>query len=318
MQETELKKISSLMGNAGIIGASLSVEWKEIEPQENHYRWDILDEPIRTLNAMGKLVTVRIFPGISTPNWVYEKGANAFEFIDANPFHGEEYYSAGHRLSTYGQTLRIPVPWDETFLAHWTKFIEAFATHYRDTNNIAMIHITGPTKHSAEMVLPKSKQDQQKWKSLGYTPEKLITAWTRCIDTFARAFPHTSLVLNLSPVIFNDNVMQEVPKYGYMKYGQRFRLQNNILLAGDEGMNRKDWDILREYSSKTTIGFQRQLLRLDSQRLSHDEKTKLRRANFQGTFEKGLSLGAKYFEVGAAEVVDFPDVVEEMAKRMRK
>jgi hypothetical protein len=35
-------------------------------------------------------------------------------------------------------------------------------------------------------------------------------------------------------------------------------------------------------------------------------------------FAQGLALGAKYFEVGATDVKDFPEVVQKTAEKLRK
>ena len=123
-----------------------------------------------------------------------------------------------------------------------------------------MVHVTGPNKHSAEMILPHTPKDLARWRELGYSKDKLIDAWRRCVDVYARAFPDHALVLNLSPTIDDNNVTIEVVEYAFGRYGQRIFLQNNILLA-DSNDRRVDWGILKEYATKTTIGFQRQLLR---------------------------------------------------------
>jgi hypothetical protein len=313
------KDFLDVLNTTGIAGVSLAAEWKDIEPQEGQYQWASLDEVMAKVTPMHKYVTLRMFPGISTPDWVYAKGAKAFEFVDKNPFHGEAFYPQGHRFSTHGAGLRMPIPWDEVFLASWEKFVEVYGNHYRNATNIAMVHVTGPTRHSAEMHLPKDREDQEKWRAAGYTPQKLIGAWKRSIDAFARAFPQTPLVLNLSPVIFEDGVMEEVVRYGYGQYGRRLFLQNNILMADNKRQKREDWNVLREYASKTTIGFQRGLLRLKERGdVAAPERLGLKRANFEGMFTQGLALGAKYFEVGATDVKDFPDVVKAAAERLKK
>ena len=113
--------------------------------------------------------------------------------------------------------------------------------------------------------------------------------------------------------------MEEVVRYGYGQYGRRLFLQNNILMADNKRQKREDWNVLREYASKTTIGFQRGLLRLKERGdVAAPERLRLKRANFEGMFAQGVALGAKYFEVGATDVKDFPDVVKAAAERLKK
>lgn len=313
-----LSNLGNILDNPGISGISYSFEWKELEKEKGKYDWTRPDEIIRAVKKKNKSVTLRVLPGISSPNRVYEQGAEPFVFTDRNPYHGKRYYARGHRYGTRGDTLKIPVPWDNVFLSAWEDFIAAFGNRYAKAGNIAMIHVTGPTAHSAEMHLPKSGKDRQKWKSIGYTPEKLIGSWSRCIDAFAKSFPETPVVLNLSPAVFDDGVPEAAVRYGHEAYGKRLFLQNNILRADNKSMKRKDWGILKAYAGKTTVGFQRGLLRLKGdKRLSKSDRLGIRRANLRGMLEKGMALGGKYFEIGFMDARDFPEVVEYFGKLLK-
>ena len=79
---------------------------------------------------------------------------------------------------------------------------------------------------------------------------------------------------------------------------------------------RADWKILERYRDVTSIGFQRQLLRLSRHGVQGEEKTALRRENFEKMFEEGLRRGARYFEIGADEARDFPDLVDRFAHKL--
>lgn len=314
----KVDNLHHILDTPGIAGVSLSVTWQALEPQQGTYQWALLDDQIAKVTKAGKRISLRILPGISTPDWVYAGGTQDITFVDKNPYHDQRFYPPGHRYRTLGHTLRIPVPWDMAFLRAWERFVAASGRRYAAEPALAMVHITGPTRHSAEMHLPKAKEDKARWMVLAYTPQKLIAAWKRCIDAFATAFPHTPLVLNLSPVIFHDGVMRAVAQYGYATYGRRLLMQNNILRADNHGMKRPDWEVLRTYAGKTTIGFQRGLLRLKHREgLSQSERRRMRRSNFEGMFAQGLMLGAQYFEIGRAEVRDFPDVVAKVAAQLQ-
>ena len=305
----------SLLQVPGVVGVALDEFWETVEPTEGAYDWTLLDARVAVAAKAGRSVNLRLLPGISTPSWVYKKGAAPFSFVDTNPFHGEQFYPEGHHQQTLGKSLQIPVPWDPTFEASWERTVAAMGSHFAGSSGIAMVHVTGPNTHSAEMHLPRTDEDRQAWQRLGYTDEKLLDAWKRSIDAWAQAFPKVPLAIDLSPTIFKDKVTERVARYGIEKYGQRFFLQNDILLA-ESKRDREDWDVLARSSKVATIGFQRQLLRLGSQGVPQDEKLRLRRANFEGMFTLGLSLGARYFEVGVGEVKDFPEVVSRFAKEL--
>lgn len=302
----------------GIKGVALSATWADLEPRSGEYDWSDLDARIDIVAKAGKKVGLRVLPGITTPEWVFGAGAARFEFVDRNPNHSERFYKRGHRQQTFGQKLAIPVPWDERFLTAWERFVTALGEHYKSAP-LAMIHVTGPTRHSAEMVLPHEDEDIRQWQAAGYTPDKLVGAWKRCVDVFARAFPNTALVLNLSPTIQKDGVVKQVVDYAFERHGRRLFLQNNILLADNRSMRREDWDILKSFASKTTIGFQRQILRLRGRSdVAREDQPAVRRGNFSGMLEKGLEMGARYFEIGAAEARDFPEIVRDTASRLTR
>lgn len=313
--EKRKDNMDAVLNNPAVSGICIAAEWRELEPEEGEYDFSLIDSVLKKAAAKNKTVSLRVFPGISTPEWVYRKGAKRFEFTDRNQEH--QGYPQGHRFNTYRKKVSIPLPWDTVFLSCWEKFVAAYGSHCRKAENIAMIHITGPTRHSAEMHLPKEPEDKKNWRDIGYSAQKMIEAWKRCINAFASAFPQTPVVLNLSPVIFDDEVMETVVRYGYGKYGQRFFMQNNILLADNKEMKRRDWAILRQYSAKTTIGFQRQILRLKQRGvLSENERVRIRKENFEGMFSQGMALGAKYFEIGLIEALDFPEILRKAAEQL--
>jgi hypothetical protein len=108
--------------------------------------------------------------------------------------------------------------------------------------------------HIGEMNLPKA---YQKWQQAGYTDEKLITAWTRIIDAYQKAFPNTPTNLNINePLGLNrSNVLKPVVSYVLATYPQKVYLQQNAMRAD----LRKDdliRQIIRDASSKTMVGYQ--------------------------------------------------------------
>jgi hypothetical protein len=315
----ELEKLGRATEVEGVKGVSLAFPWDMLEPKPGEYDWSPLIKALDQLSAKGLQVMLGIAPGMTTPEWVYDKGAKEFEFVDQNPYHGKEYYPEGHRFSTYNENLKIPVPWDETFLTAWENLVAELGRKINGKPALTMVIVSGPTRHSFEMHLPKRAEDKGKWLTMGYTPGKLISAWKRSIDAFAKAFPDIPLVLHLSPAIFADGVLEAVAGYGYDTYGQRFFMQNDILVPDDGNMKRADWSVLAKYRNLTTIGFQRGLPRIKGwQKLPRTEKLKLRKEQFEKMFDKGIGLGARYFEVGAPAVNAFPEVVTRADEQLRR
>jgi len=277
-------------------GVSLRASWKRLAPAPDRFDWSYLDSQMEAAGTAGKQVTLRILPGIHAPDWLYEQGAAAFEFTDSNPRH-----------PMFGHKLRLPLPWDETFLKAWGKLIAALGARYGGNPHLAILHVTGPNRNSAEMHLPHLPEDRQHWQEIGYTPEKLTRAWQRCIDAWAQALPHVRLSLNLSPVIFDDSVMRTVAQYGHEKYGRRFLLQNNALTAKPEH-RRPDFALLQEYARKTTVGFQ--MLGMAT------AKTNPRQGDLKQSIDNGLKMGAGYFEIYPHDAKRLPLVIEYGADKL--
>jgi hypothetical protein len=310
---------SAALKQPGIKGVALSEEWRALEPQPGRRDWSALDDEIQLVARSGRKVGLRLQPGIFTPDWVYARGARRFPFQDRNPYHANDGGRVTRPNETLGQSLTIPVPWDEGFLSAWEDFVAAAGKHYAGEPAIAMVHVTGPNKHFSEMHLPHEPEDRQRWQSMGYSEDKLVTAWKRSFDAYARAFPQAALVLDLSPVIFDDKVVERVVDYATGKYGRRVFLQNNILLGQNQGRERIDWKILDRYRNKTPIGFQRQLLRLNNQgQMTAARRRELRRDNFEKMLTEGMRLGGRYFEIGAQEARDFGDVVDRFGRQLSR
>jgi hypothetical protein len=310
---------SAALKQPGVKGVALSEEWRTLEPQSGRRNWSALDEEIQLVARAGRKVGLRLQPGIATPEWVYGRGARRFPFQDRNPYHAPGGGPVTRPNETLGQSLTIPVPWDEPFLSAWEDFVAAAGKHYANETAIAMVHVTGPNKHFSEMHLPHEPEDRERWRSMGYSEDKLVGAWKRSIDAYARAFPQAALVLDLSPAVFDDKVPERVVDYAVDKYGRRVFLQNNILLGENQGRERVDWKILERYRNKTPIGFQRQLLRLGNQgQLTPARRRELRRDNFEKMLAEGTRLGGRYFEIGAQEARDFGDVVQRYGRQLER
>ncbi|PLX96263.1 MAG: hypothetical protein C0621_02305 [Desulfuromonas sp.] len=313
-----LDLLGTLLERDDIVGISLGFDWNKLEAVEGRYDWQELEETLKRLHEKGKVAILGVYPGITTPEWVFEKGAERFTFRDENPNHSRDFYPEGHRFSTYGQVLSLPVPWSEPFLAAWERFVSALGKHFSGSDSLAMVIVTGPNRHSAEMHLPQTAADKKQWQRLGYTPEHLITAWSRSIDAFAKAFPTLPLILHLSPTINPaDGVTETVAAYGIKRYGSRFYLQNDILRADNGTMKRIDWAILKRYANETVIGFQRGLLRPAGwTELPRSERLKRLKSNLQGMFARGIDFNARYFEIGPHEARQFPEIVKNAAQRL--
>ena len=59
-----------------VVGIEYATEWKDLEPREGEYDWEVLDTLLETWGNHGKFVDLRIMPSNAdynvTPNWIFE------------------------------------------------------------------------------------------------------------------------------------------------------------------------------------------------------------------------------------------------------
>ena len=226
-----------------VYGLSWRFRWKTIEPQEGQYNWQPLDKALEITGNAGKKVILRMVAGIHTPDWVYQAGAKPFDFSN----------TALARSEHYAEGLRMPVPWDEIYLAKWEAFIRAFGKRYTGNSHLYSVAMSGGG-HIDEMNLPK---DYEKWQQVGYSDEKLIMAWKRIIDAYQRAFPDTptNLAINEPLGMQRSHVLNPIVSYVLATYPHKVYLQQNALKA-DLPRNGQIRQIIREAAARTIVGYQ--------------------------------------------------------------
>lgn len=240
--DVEQKAEQPELNDPNIYGLSWRFGWAKIEPADGQYNWSLVDQAIAITSKAGKKVMLRIVAGINSPDWVYQAGTKPFDFRNTDLRHP----------ATHRPDMRMPVPWDEVYLAQWETFIQTFGKQYNGNPNIYSIQMTGGG-YIGEMNLPKAFA---KWEQVGFSDDKLIAAWKRIIDTYQRAFPDTPTNLDINEPLGNrSNVLGPVVSYVLAKYPRKVYLQQNGLKA-DLPRDNQIRRILREAASQTLIGYQ--------------------------------------------------------------
>ena len=267
-----------------VSGISIRASWEAIEPEEEKYSWKYLDDVLSEAKKAKKKAMLRILPGIHTPSWVYKQGASFMELSDENPNH-----------RTYGQTLRTPVVWDQTYLKKWVQFVSALGKRYSQDATVTLVHIAGPTFNSAEMHLPKRGEGRRLTEKAGYSAGKLLQAWKTVIDAYAEAFPGKALALNISIPLSNDGTMEKIIDYGKARLGNRLCVQGNWLSSHTK-VTFPPYRVILNFPSKDaiTIGFQ----------MLGAAKNEYRMGPLDAAITKGLEAGAQYFEIYETDIED--------------
>lgn len=234
---------SAEIANPLVRGISWRFRWDTIEPDAGEYRWSKIDEALEASAVKGKKAMLRVTAGRYTPEWVYADGARKLVFENtcfAFP-------------DNYPETIVMAPPWDEVYLAHWTRFVRELGKRYATNPNIYSIQMTGGG-HQGEMNLPKC---WGVWADAGYTDDKLIGAWKRIITAYEGAIDGgtpTNLDIN-EPLAKKSDVMGPVLAWLRATYPGKVFVQQNGLNASsqyDAGIR----IVIRGASAWTTVGYQ--------------------------------------------------------------
>ena len=105
-------------------------------------------------------------------------------------------------------TVPLPLPWCLVFLRNWVAFVAALGERYDGNPAVVAVKVCGINGQTMEQVLPfKNVSDcspqpvdpAQQWAAKGYTPAKIVEAWSTIMNAYERAFPRTNLILMTGP-----------------------------------------------------------------------------------------------------------------------
>jgi hypothetical protein len=151
----------------------------------------------------------------------------------------------------------VPVPWDSIYQQNFSQLIAELGERYASDPLCVSVVLTCANSLSAEMHLPKTREDLAKWKALGNYEEKLREVYEKYTDEWAKAFPRQELSLHLSKVLdLPPQFCERVIDYGLGKYPDRFSIQNCQLTGRREDTGMMTYDLIQKYRDRAHHGFQ--------------------------------------------------------------
>ncbi|HEX5416989.1 MAG TPA: beta-galactosidase [Chloroflexota bacterium] len=279
--------------NPSIDGIVIRTFWQDVEPSPGQYNWNFIDGQVNAAAAHGKKVILIVLPGAFTPSWALDKVTTA-NFDSSYGF-------------TQGQPLRLPLPWDQTYLQRWDAFVQVLGQRYDPNPTVVLIPVAGPTSVSAEMSLPNGTDALGTWQSVGYTPDKFETAWISTIKSYARAFPSTQLSIILYPGLpipdpsASDKTRADITAEAVGQLGGKLAIQTSGLSARKEDHPRLGYQIVQQYAQQTTVGFEMGTSATEKpDRMGGPDPTTALRASI----DYGLNAGARYLIIYEKDVTN--------------
>ena len=133
-----------------ITGVCLLTDWAKVEPSKGVFYWRYFDDGIAAAVANHKLVELTIYSGKRSPEWVYADGAKRLDLTNERR----------------GNTVTMPAPWDNTFLADWNALVKAFGARYDSNPVVSYVTVTGPGR-GGELYFVNAPEDLSMLASVG-------------------------------------------------------------------------------------------------------------------------------------------------------
>lgn len=292
-----------LLKHPDLNGIVVRGTWQTVEPSEGRYDWRYFDEQIARVAGAGKLASLVITSGgLATPEWLLDQDVEQFTFLDRNPFH-----------RTAGDTLSIPLFWDDTFLSHKKRLIEAMGKRFADKPGLILVSAQCANATTDDWNIPR---DIAQWRKVGYTSEKLISACKQIIDATMAAFPKqfVRMAIGRVPTALGDppdKVAQAIIRYAHERYPNRFIVQRHNLSARTpdprETRQLHGWGVL--HGARPLIAAQMLWPAKDTRscRLNGGQKPCQAREMLARAMDIGEAYGISYVEVYGVDVLN-PDL----------
>lgn len=247
-----LKEIDqTLRDNPLISGVYIITHWNLVEAEQNKYDFERLDKVIDLVKDHSRYYKLAVAPGVYSPQWLYDRGALAFETVGSNP----------KRVDIYNKTVKIPLPWGPIYQSSYYRLMEKVSERYQKDKYFRAITVTAATFMSPEWHLPHSSSDRKQWNSLEDYVGNLEQAWKFGINRFATLFPNQVLIIEASSYPVGEKELGDnIIDYGVKKYPGRFAVQINQLSGNFDQVNRPTYskllDYRKRYGSDLIIGLQ--------------------------------------------------------------
>jgi hypothetical protein len=237
---------NSIRANHQLTGVCLHIPWNEVEKEAGKPDFGAVDNFVAVLRGIGMKYQLCFKPGATTPPFVYTEGAQSFGTRVMNP----------HRPN-FGEAMVIPVPWDPIYQRNFSRVVAQLGDRYASDPLCVSVVLTCANSLSAEMHLPKTREDLAKWKALGNYEEKLLYVYKKYTDEWAKAFPRQEISLHLSKVLdLPPQFCERVIDYGLSKFPDRFSIQNCQLTGRREDTGMMTYDLIQKYRDRAHHGFQ--------------------------------------------------------------
>ena len=250
-----------LLANDEFNGLSVLVPWQLLEPKEDEYNWRPIDQLLSLCEQHHKSLILRVATcGTDTDNTLADSDTPKWVF------------DAGVKYATYvanGKPYKMPIFWDQTYLASWGEFIARLAEKYDNNPNLHSVGITGGGFAGGTSLLPTYPPDtalesagdtHASWTDIlknkyGMTPRQLTEHWKYVADIFPKRFKTTRLNFGINaplPGRAAEDLLDQIADYLVLRYGERIYLTRDNVKNDKHGFD--DYRLLVKFRNDTLTG----------------------------------------------------------------
>jgi hypothetical protein len=203
MQEVGSQNVKDVKLRSSVwTGLVIRERWSELSPLPGIYVWSFLDQQVARARRLGKRYILAIYTGNNAPMWL---NVPLYKFA--------------------------PYPWDQTMLEAHGHMVAELGRRYANDPYLVGVELSGPTRGpdgSLEMMLAEGMTQQ-----IGYSPQRVIASWVKCVDQYAAAFPYCALISDggVAPGGRDATITQAVFDYLYAQYGAQANVSHCALKA---------------------------------------------------------------------------------------
>ena len=161
-KNNDIAFVEQLLDKPEVNGVSVLFPWYLLNPKEDEYNWNPVDQIVEKAKAKNKSVILRVSTcGLDdsvksdSPDWVLTDEVKQLPYTGAD-----------------GKPHIMPIFWDSTYLARWSNFIAEMADKYDDNSSIHSIGITGGGVLGSTSVVPNFVTLEKKKDSSSSSSEK--------------------------------------------------------------------------------------------------------------------------------------------------
>lgn len=255
--------VNKLLDNEDVNGISATFTWRDLNPKEDTYDWQKLDNLLELAKKHDKTLILRVTTcGVDesavsdTPDWVLA-GDKDNKDSEVKTLTYKDAADKEHKM---------PIFWDSSYLAKWGNFVQDMGKRYDKNPALHSVGITGGGVQGGTLVVPELSVpiNKEKYKVLertlvkehGMSQRQLVEHWKYVADIFPKAFPTARLNFNIDPPTPNragQDSLDEISDYLIYRYGQRVYLTRMNVIDAKHGFDQ--YRVMLKFRPDTLTGY---------------------------------------------------------------